>query len=302
MSVSPQFVQPCIIYTNAIDKQNGGVVTQEDKTWGFSNKKLTNTHMLISFHRTRVVNHSRNIEVFQAHVPSCTTIVKTDPQNITHPASSHTSDYVLYTNCYQHFFIKSINKLKLNRIQHTKPNNTARDIIRYRWPPPTSQRRRSSPPSDSSSIPAWLLACVMRVILFSGSWTGWWRVAAPLSPTWTTSSSAAPPASSISWTSPTFSSGSRRPAWWSTEPRRTYLRPSKGDCLSFRFFVPLLLFLMNFQKLFCHSSLHHSQHYTTHYTTTLCGGGESWWETYGAAADSRNRIFEIGRIVIRKKL
>jgi hypothetical protein len=43
MLTYPQFDKPFIIYTNASEKQIGGVVTQDDKPLGFFSKKLTDT-------------------------------------------------------------------------------------------------------------------------------------------------------------------------------------------------------------------------------------------------------------------
>jgi hypothetical protein len=38
-----QFDKPFIVYSDSIEKQMGGIVTQEGKPLGFFSKKLTNT-------------------------------------------------------------------------------------------------------------------------------------------------------------------------------------------------------------------------------------------------------------------
>jgi len=43
MLTYPQFDQPFVFYTDASEKQNGGIVTQNGKPLGFFSRKLTET-------------------------------------------------------------------------------------------------------------------------------------------------------------------------------------------------------------------------------------------------------------------
>ncbi len=61
MITYPQFDKPFNIYTNASEKQIGGIVTQDNKSLGFFSKKVTDTQPT---YRTRMVSNYRNLKIF----------------------------------------------------------------------------------------------------------------------------------------------------------------------------------------------------------------------------------------------
>jgi hypothetical protein len=68
MLTYPEFDQPFVIYTDASERQIGGVVTQNNCPLSFFSKKTKRHPTTIPSHRTRTVSNCGNAQVFQAYV------------------------------------------------------------------------------------------------------------------------------------------------------------------------------------------------------------------------------------------
>jgi len=95
MITYPQFDKPFVVYTDASEKQIGGVVTQENKPLGFFSKKLTDTQRRYPVTEQELLAIVETLKYFKHMLLGHQIIVKTDHKNLTHPASTHTSDRVL---------------------------------------------------------------------------------------------------------------------------------------------------------------------------------------------------------------
>jgi hypothetical protein len=95
MLTYPAFDQPFIVYTDASDKQIGGVVTQNGKPLGFFSKKLTDTQRRYPVTEQELLAIVETLKYFRHMLLGHKIVVKTDHKNLTHPTSTHTSDRVL---------------------------------------------------------------------------------------------------------------------------------------------------------------------------------------------------------------
>ncbi len=95
MLTYPQFDKPFVIYTDASEKQLGGVVMQDAKPLGFFSKKLTDTQRHYPVTERELLAITETLKYFKHMLLGHTIIVQTDHKNLTHPASTHTSDRVL---------------------------------------------------------------------------------------------------------------------------------------------------------------------------------------------------------------
>jgi phospholipid-translocating ATPase len=95
MLTYPQFDKPFVIYTDASEKQIGGIVTQEQKPLGFFSKKLTETQQKYPVTEQELLAIVETIKYFRHMLLGHKIVVKTDHKNLTHPFSNHTSNRVL---------------------------------------------------------------------------------------------------------------------------------------------------------------------------------------------------------------
>jgi len=95
MLTYPQFNKPFIIYTDASERQLGGVVTQDNKPLGFFSKKLTDTQRRYPVTEQELLAITETLKYFKHMLLGHSITIRTDHKNLTHPSSSHTSDRVL---------------------------------------------------------------------------------------------------------------------------------------------------------------------------------------------------------------
>jgi hypothetical protein len=95
MLTYPQFDQPFVVYTDASEKQNGGIVTQNGKPVGFFSRKLTETQRRYPVTEQELLAIAETLKYYKHMLFGHTIIVKTDHKNLTHQSSSHASDRVL---------------------------------------------------------------------------------------------------------------------------------------------------------------------------------------------------------------
>jgi hypothetical protein len=94
-SLAPLTDKPFIVYTDASEKQIGGVVTQEDKPLGFFSCKLTDTQRRYPVTEQELLAITETLKYFKHMLYGHKIIVKTDHKNLTHQLSTHASDRVL---------------------------------------------------------------------------------------------------------------------------------------------------------------------------------------------------------------
>jgi hypothetical protein len=95
MLTYPQFDQPFIAYTDASDKQIGGIVTQHDKPLGYFSRKLTDTQRRYPVTEQELLAITETLKFFRHMLFRHKIIVKIDHKNLTYQVSSHASDRVL---------------------------------------------------------------------------------------------------------------------------------------------------------------------------------------------------------------
>jgi hypothetical protein len=95
MLTYPQFDKPFTVYTDASEKQIGGVVTHEGKPFVFFSKKLTDTQCRYPVTEQELLAIMETLKYFKHMLLGHDIIVKTDHKNLTHPNSTHTSDHAL---------------------------------------------------------------------------------------------------------------------------------------------------------------------------------------------------------------
>jgi hypothetical protein len=91
----PQFDKPFTVYTDASDKQIGGVVTQDNKPLGYFSRKLTDTQRRYPVTEQELLAITETLKYFKHMLYGHNIIVKTDHKNLTHHLSHHASDRVL---------------------------------------------------------------------------------------------------------------------------------------------------------------------------------------------------------------
>jgi hypothetical protein len=95
MLTYPQFDQPFVVYTDASEKQIGGVVTQNGKPLGFFSRKLTETQSRYPVTEQELLAITETLKYYKHMLFGHTIIVKTDHKNLTHQSSTHASDRFL---------------------------------------------------------------------------------------------------------------------------------------------------------------------------------------------------------------
>jgi hypothetical protein len=95
MLTYPQFDKPFTVYTDASEKQIGGVVTQEGKPLGYFSRKLTDTQRRYPVTEQELLAITETLKYFKHMLFGHKIIVKTDHKNLTHQYSTHASDRVL---------------------------------------------------------------------------------------------------------------------------------------------------------------------------------------------------------------
>jgi len=95
MLTYPQFDQPFIVYTDASEKQIGGVVTQDNKPLGFFSRKLTDTQRRYPVTEQEILAITETLKYFKHMLFGHKITVRTDHKNLTHQLSTHSSDRVL---------------------------------------------------------------------------------------------------------------------------------------------------------------------------------------------------------------
>jgi hypothetical protein len=95
MLTYPKFDQPFIIYTDASEKQIGGIVTQDGKPLRYYSKKLTETQQRYPVTEQELLAIVETLKYFRYMLLGHRIIIKTDHKNLTHPLSTHTSNRVL---------------------------------------------------------------------------------------------------------------------------------------------------------------------------------------------------------------
>jgi hypothetical protein len=95
MLTYPQFDQPFVIYTDASEKQIGGIVTQNGKPLGFFSRKLTETQRCYPVTEQELLAITETLKYYKHMLYGHAIIVKTDHKNLTHQVSTHASDRVL---------------------------------------------------------------------------------------------------------------------------------------------------------------------------------------------------------------
>jgi len=95
MLTYPQFDKPFIVYTDASEKQIGGVVTQDNKPLGFFSRKLTDTQRRYPVTEQEILAITETLKYFKHMLFGHKITVQTDHKNLTHQLSTHSSDRVL---------------------------------------------------------------------------------------------------------------------------------------------------------------------------------------------------------------
>jgi hypothetical protein len=95
MSTHPKFDEPFIVYTDAGEKQIGGIITQGGKPLDFFSKKLTETQQRYPVTEQGLLAIVEKLKYFCHMVIGHKIVVQTDHKNLTHPFSDHTSNLVL---------------------------------------------------------------------------------------------------------------------------------------------------------------------------------------------------------------
>jgi len=95
MLTYPQFDKPFIVYTDASDKQIGGVITQEGKPLGFFSRKLTGTQRCYPVTEQELLAITEALKYFKHMLFGHRMVVKTDHKNLTHQLSTHSCNRVL---------------------------------------------------------------------------------------------------------------------------------------------------------------------------------------------------------------
>jgi hypothetical protein len=91
----PQFDKPFIVYTDASEKQMGGIVTQNGKPLGYFSKKLDETQQRYPVTEQELLAIVETLKYFKHMLLGHHIIVQTDHKNLTHPFSTHSSNRVL---------------------------------------------------------------------------------------------------------------------------------------------------------------------------------------------------------------
>jgi hypothetical protein len=95
MLTYPQFDQPFTIYTNASDKQIGGIIMLNNKPLGYFSRKLTEMQCRYPVTEQELLAITETLKYFKHMLFRHSTIVKTDHKNLTHQVSTHASDCIL---------------------------------------------------------------------------------------------------------------------------------------------------------------------------------------------------------------
>jgi len=90
-----QFDQPFIVYTDASEKQIGGIITQDNKPLGFFSRKLTDTKRCYPVTKQELLAIVETLKYFKHMLFGHKIIIKTDHKNLTHQVSAHASNQVL---------------------------------------------------------------------------------------------------------------------------------------------------------------------------------------------------------------
>jgi hypothetical protein len=90
-----QFDQPFIVYTDASEKQIGGIITYDDKPLGFFSRKLTDTQCCYPVTKQELLAIVETLKYFKHMLFGHKIIIKTDHNYLTHQVSAHASDRVL---------------------------------------------------------------------------------------------------------------------------------------------------------------------------------------------------------------
>ncbi len=95
MLTYPQFDQLFVVYTDASEKQIGGVITQHGKPLGFFSRKLTDTQRRYPVTEQELLAIVETLKYFKHMLFGHKIIIKTDHKNLTHQVSAHVSNQVL---------------------------------------------------------------------------------------------------------------------------------------------------------------------------------------------------------------
>jgi hypothetical protein len=95
MLTYPQFDKPFVVYSDASEKQIGGIVTQDNKPLGFFSRKLTETQRRYPVTEQELLAITETLKYFKHMLFGHSIIVKTDHKNLTHPLSNHALDRIL---------------------------------------------------------------------------------------------------------------------------------------------------------------------------------------------------------------
>ncbi len=91
MLTYPQFDQPFVVYTDASEKQIGGIVTQNGKPLGFFSRKLTETQRRYPVTEQELLAITETLKYYKHMLYGHAIVVKTDHKNLTHHVSTHAS-------------------------------------------------------------------------------------------------------------------------------------------------------------------------------------------------------------------
>jgi hypothetical protein len=92
MLTYPQFDQPFIVYTDASEKQIGGIITQNDRPLGFFSRKLTDTQRCYPVTEQELLAIVETLKYFKHMLFGHKIIIKTHHKNLTHQVSAHASN------------------------------------------------------------------------------------------------------------------------------------------------------------------------------------------------------------------
>jgi hypothetical protein len=95
MVTYPQFDKPFVVYTDASEKQIGGIVTQDNKPLGFFSQKLKEPQRRYPVTEQELLAITETLKYFKHMLFGHSIIVRMDHKNLTHPLSNHVSDHVL---------------------------------------------------------------------------------------------------------------------------------------------------------------------------------------------------------------
>jgi len=95
MLTYPEFDKPFVIYTDASERQIGGVIMQNEKPLGFFSKKLNEMQKKDPVTEQELLAITEPLKYCKHMLLGHAIIIKTDHKNLTHPNLMHTSDRVL---------------------------------------------------------------------------------------------------------------------------------------------------------------------------------------------------------------